>query len=149
MNASKQILEQLILISIDSYENKTVVGRFWYGNEAKETPFCNLMQLLLLIDKILEDMGYPEESVKCKSFVNPDNRLNGCEDTTEDVIEPSYGALATFKLKILFRQNASWQGIVNWAESKQEQSFRSALELIMLIDSALTYADGLNSVKIG
>jgi len=37
----------------------------------------------------------------------------------------------------MFRQHASWQGGVLWVEGKAEQSFRSALELILLMDSAL------------
>jgi hypothetical protein len=40
---------------------------------------------------------------------------------------------------VLFRQNASWQGSITWMEGKQEQSFRSALELIFLMNSALEY----------
>ena len=47
------------------------------------------------------------------------------------------GKLGTFALRVLFRQNASWQGSVTWLEENREESFRSALELIWLIDSAL------------
>ncbi|NLW65775.1 MAG: hypothetical protein GXY26_06040, partial [Clostridiales bacterium] len=36
-----------------------------------------------------------------------------------------------------FRQNASWQGVITWAEDRREESFRSALELVFLMDSAL------------
>lgn len=45
--------------------------------------------------------------------------------------------LATFYVRILFRQNASWQGTVLWSEGSQEERFRSALELALLLDSAL------------
>jgi len=47
------------------------------------------------------------------------------------------GAKATFELKILFRQHTSWQGTVVWREKKTEHSFRSVLELVLLLDSAL------------
>ena len=47
------------------------------------------------------------------------------------------GEAATFALRILFRQNASWQGSITWLEGEAEQSFRSVLELILLMDSAL------------
>lgn len=40
-------------------------------------------------------------------------------------------------MRILFRQNASWQGSVLWREGGQEERFRSALELVLLMDSAL------------
>ena len=49
------------------------------------------------------------------------------------------GALASFSIRLLFRQNASWQGILTWIEGGQEQYFRSVLELVLLMDNALGY----------
>lgn len=43
----------------------------------------------------------------------------------------------TFVVQIIDAQNATWQGTVTWAESRKTQPFRSALELIKLIDSTL------------
>jgi hypothetical protein len=42
----------------------------------------------------------------------------------------------TFIVQILSQQNATWQGLITWTEGRQTQSYRSALELIKLIDSA-------------
>ena len=44
----------------------------------------------------------------------------------------------TFLVKIENCQNASWQGSITWVNGRQEQCFRSALELIKLIDGALS-----------
>lgn len=44
---------------------------------------------------------------------------------------------ATFIVRIHFRQNSTWQGSVTWADNKRTQNFRSALELVRLMDSAL------------
>lgn len=43
----------------------------------------------------------------------------------------------TFVIKVINTQNATWQGTVTWTDGKRTESFRSALELIKLIDSAL------------
>lgn len=43
----------------------------------------------------------------------------------------------TFVVKILDRQNATWQGTVTWVEEQKVQHFRSALELLKMIDVAL------------
>lgn len=43
----------------------------------------------------------------------------------------------TFIIKILNRQNSTWQGTITWVDKQQTQNFRSALELIKLIDGAL------------
>lgn len=43
----------------------------------------------------------------------------------------------TFIIKILNKQNATWQGSVTWVEEKKTQNFRSALELIKMIDEVM------------
>lgn len=43
----------------------------------------------------------------------------------------------TFIVKILGRQNSTWQGNITWVEEQQTKNFRSALELLKLIDGAL------------
>ncbi len=43
----------------------------------------------------------------------------------------------TFVVHIHHCENATWQGEIVWAERNQTQKFRSALELLKLMDSAL------------
>ena len=43
----------------------------------------------------------------------------------------------TFIVNVMFRENATWQGEVVCADEKKKQYFRSALELIKMIDGAL------------
>ena len=47
------------------------------------------------------------------------------------------GKRETFVVQILNTQNATWQGTVTWTDGQKTQPFRSALELIRLIDSTL------------
>ncbi|MBS5083473.1 MAG: hypothetical protein KH031_25350 [Clostridiales bacterium] len=54
----------------------------------------------------------------------------------DEVINQS-GDQATFIVHVQYRQNATWQGQVVWAEKKITKNFRSALELLKLIDNAL------------
>lgn len=42
---------------------------------------------------------------------------------------------------VLFRQNASWQGSEQWIEGAREESFRSVLELALLMDGALSSSE--------
>lgn len=48
-------------------------------------------------------------------------------------------------MRILYQQNNTWQGEVLWAEQNQKQYFRSALELLSLMDSAVKVAVTNNS----
>lgn len=43
-----------------------------------------------------------------------------------------------FVVQIEHCENATWQGTVLWTDKNIHQQFRSALELIKLMDSALT-----------
>ena len=49
----------------------------------------------------------------------------------------SNGDLATFVVHVKYRQHSTWQGEVVWTEKGKKKSFRSALELLKLIDGAL------------
>ena len=44
---------------------------------------------------------------------------------------------ASFVIQIKYLQNATWQGSIQWLEGKKTQNFRSALEMIKLMDHAL------------
>ncbi len=52
-------------------------------------------------------------------------------------MKQSTGEKETFVVRILNTQNATWQGTVTWTDGRRTESFRSALELIRLIDSTL------------
>ena len=43
----------------------------------------------------------------------------------------------TFVVEVIDQQHASWQGTVKWVNTGKKENFRSALELIRLLDSAL------------
>lgn len=43
----------------------------------------------------------------------------------------------SFFVEIKCTQNGTWQGIITWVEEKKSLPFRSALEMIKLIDSTL------------
>ena len=47
------------------------------------------------------------------------------------------GGREAFLVQILNTQNATWQGTVTWTDGRRTEPFRSALELIRLIDSTL------------
>ncbi len=47
----------------------------------------------------------------------------------------------TFLVQIRNTQNATWQGTVAWTDGRKQETFRSALELIRLMDSVLSAGD--------
>ena len=122
------------IICIDRYENKVPIGRLYHASSEPGTAFHGTMELLLSLESMLEELKGPQSFSNRRVFRPPEERVV-TSVTAETVRE---GKMATFALRILFRQNASWQGSVFWYDGEQEESFRSVLELLMLMDSALS-----------
>ena len=58
------------------------------------------------------------------------------------------GNKGTFEISVKFMQNSTWQGEIHWVEKDQKQNFRSALEMLKLMDEALAEsADGSQVIK--
>ncbi|MDD4808219.1 MAG: hypothetical protein PHU30_06975 [Oscillospiraceae bacterium] len=45
---------------------------------------------------------------------------------------------STFLVEVQFQQNSTWQGSIHWLEEKKSQHFRSSLEMMKLMEDALT-----------
>ena len=121
-----------IILCIDSYAQGVLQGRC-LGQSWGSLPFQSLSQLLISLDQLLEA---PQSDTIPRRFAPLP-----AQNTQQSHENPS-GALATFELQIHFRQHTSWQGILFWREEQMQQSFRSVLELILLLDSALQDPDG-------
>lgn len=124
-------------IYIDCYDNGNLAGRFFNLYEGVIHTFSSLIDMLEKMDTMLNDIGYPPSFNSFRSF----GRISNEEPEPQEdhiqagrYIEP--GKVASFTVKVLFRQNNSWQGIVRCREKRKEIPFRSVLELLFLMDSA-------------
>ena len=122
------------MVCIDSYENSVPTGRLLNPSLESGRSFTSLVGFLREMDALLDSMKLPQSFSAARSF---QKSISGSGGRSQPVQESSQGKLATFAVRIIFRQNASWQGSVTWLEGEQEESFRSALELVLLMDSAL------------
>lgn len=122
------------MICIDSYANQNPVGRMYNMHYNEIQPFHSLSQLLFMIEQSLDDLKFPQAFESIRRFETSKRRF----EKSDCAVKMLSGNLATFSVKILFRQNASWQGAVHWLEGNSQESFRSVLELISLLDSAIT-----------
>ena len=121
-------------VCIDSYDNGVLSGRIYNTRFGEAESFRSLTEFLTKMEGLLAIEDTPQPFNAVRSFCPTVRPRNGSPPITL----PRIGKLATVELHILFRQNTSWQGSIFWVEGKQEQHFRSVLELILLIDSALS-----------
>jgi len=127
---------RLTTVCIDSYDNGELTGRFYNPHLGEGKSFRSLIQFLKEMESLLDDMNFPQSFTILRSFASPPEHKRGSPPDEH----MRSGALATFAVRVIFRQNASWQGSVTWLGQGKEQSFRSVLELVLLMDSALNEA---------
>ena len=121
-----------LTVCVDSYESGLMKGRI-LNADLETARFENLVQFLCAVEEFLEEQQAPQSYTSLRKF-SDFIQMSGDNDTSN---RNRKGAKATFELQVLFRQHSSWQGVIAWREGKKEQSFRSALELVILMDSAL------------
>lgn len=121
-----------------------------YSNYYSRVPatFKMLGELLLQLEHFYNDINYPQASNNERTFSKKMNRNNSSNESAnnrkeiekvqnQDELLSNKGEIATFVIHVQYRQNASWQGKILWAEKNEERSFRSALEMIKLMDNAI------------
>jgi len=125
------------LVCVDSYEGGVMKGRVFNPYQEME-PFDSLSQFLIRMERLLDDLQAPRSYTEVRTF--SELLKEGNSDPVSSGARR--GRRATFELNVLFRQHSSWQGTLLWRETGMEHSFRSVLELVILMDSALRSMDG-------
>lgn len=107
--------------------------------------FDELSQVILAIDELFENINFPQSSTKERSFFKTNEQADARKESKQYMspkeITEQKGSKGTFVVHVQYRQNATWQGSVVWAEKNITKNFRSALELLKLIDGALDETD--------
>lgn len=124
-------------VCVDSYRDGVLVGRLYNPGVAEELTFCSMSRFLVCMEELLDQMRFPQSFAAARSFAPAPAK--GPRKTGSETDRPA-GTLATFTVRVFFRQNTSWQGSVVWEETGREENFRSALELLLMMDGALKEA---------
>ena len=119
------------VVCVDSYEDSVMKGRILNPLVGAEA-FSGLAQFLLKMEETLDCEQAPQAFTEIRRFaglLQPEKRGR--------VSHSGKGLKMTFELKVIFRQHSSWQGTLICREKKAMHHFRSVLELVILMDSAL------------
>ena len=121
-------------VCVDGYTDRVLEGRIYQYNSEYEGGICfhSAIEFLKYMELIMKEKHFPDFQ-ECRAFQ---------QASEVEIVQPSpesreIGKKATFVVKILFRQHTSWQGTVLWCENSREVNFRSVLELLLLMDSAM------------
>lgn len=128
----------LFYVCVDARIRRDGSGRLYQGSEKEGYIFDNEYHLLKIMENLLEQNNFPQPSVQFRKFRETEKRRERVEKVARgENISQQKGTKGTFVVHVQYRQNATWQGEVLWVEKKDSQKFRSALELLKLMDNAL------------
>lgn len=141
-----------IKICIDRYEDGDYSGMICSIYEVSDLEFVTVDDLIPKIMDHLDMMGRPESSETFRSFKKKkhasDNKAQANNNgkaiepmRKKDEVRAKHGDIGTFVVHVKYRQNASMQGEVVWTETGDKKNFRSAYELLKLMDSAMQSDD--------
>lgn len=145
-------------IFVDDYSNSILKGRIYHLASRKLMSFLGIYDFLNKLEGVYNKFSFPQATHEFRTFRKssfPVSDMGNTAENYEDMevktkvkkekevkIEPS--AKGTFIIRVLYRQNATWQGNIQWVEGKKAQNFRSDLEMLKLMDDALRTNDEEN-----
>ncbi len=139
------------IIRISNYSAQVLQGSIEHCSSGGTVDFRGLANLLEAIDGRMNESGFPQASMNLRTWdlhedggLFEDNRL---EPVFIPGAEPGH-QLASFILRVQFRQNASWQGSLSWVEGRRAIAFRSVLEMVRLMEQAVQWASDKTSSAI-
>jgi hypothetical protein len=110
--------------------------------------FDNFIHLVQRGERAFNALNYPSPAYRLRDLTNSKKSRRREElDLKEDAISfvPEPEEQPTFIIKVLYRQNACWQGSIQWVEKGVKKNFRSTLELLKLMDQAVN--EGHNDIS--
>jgi len=132
-----------LIICVDEVDGIFAKGRLFSAYLQSEHPFTCFEDIIHLSELIFDLNSFPQAAFGRRYFRTPSEKHKiKREDIMQnlqviDEKELKRGDKGTFVVRVMFRQNATWQGTVSWVEGGKTQNFRSMLELIHLLEDAL------------
>lgn len=149
-----------IVLCIDSCSHHMIKGRFYHAYSREPVQFENEDQLLFGVEELCDSINYPHPANTLRTFsdkkdkdikkdIQDDSswsrkqlRMNILSKKREKIMEDQEllnmrGDKGSFIVRVQCRQNSSMQGRITWMEKNKTVCFRSAWEMIRLINGAL------------
>lgn len=130
-----------IVLCVDSRGGENIKGKLYHGYSKEGIPFIGYEEIVRIAEKFFNALGFPYMGTSDRdinghihSYTKKEGMARVLKD--EEMLE-RHGDMGTFVIRVQHRQHSSWQGRVTWLEEDKSVYFRSALELIKIIDGAL------------
>ena len=124
-------------VCIDTVDGSHVSGQVVSQRLCAPLFFSDISDFIAKVDALLDLQVYPQAFRSLRSFTLKEKPSVPAAMAEEDmmdaaVVDATQGKISTFRLQIFTRQNASWQGRIDWLDDSPAVMFDSTLEFIKL-----------------
>ena len=130
-----------VVLCVDGHDENSLKAKFYTSYTTEPVHVISWDQLIFEMERFYDDIRFPYPTTKSRSFTEtapkPYTNARKAKVMKDEELLSKHGDLGSFIIRVQHRQNSSWQGRVTWMEKNQTMNFRSVLELIKLIESAI------------
>lgn len=129
------------VLCVNSNSRGTIEGELYHGYSREGIPFRGYEDIIRTAEELFNALGFPHMGTSDRDIHGQVHSYPKKEGMTkvmkdEEMLE-QHGDMGTFVIRVQHRQHSSWQGRVTYLEEDKTVYFRSALELIKIIDGVL------------
>jgi len=142
----------IICNCVNVFNNRGLQGELYHSYSREPCKYDDIIEMLQIMEELYDTLQFPMSSTESRSFfINKKKftRKGMAKVMQDEMLLDKRGEKGTFIIQVQYRQNSTWQGKVVWVEENRTQHFRSALELIKLVDGALSEGDTLRNENFG
>lgn len=137
-----------ILLSVDQHNAYDFSGRFFTPVNEQPVSFSSFSEFVVKLEQQFNTLQFPQSSTEIRSFFSRRKQEEMQEKQDIPLYNHETHMKGQFLIHVLFRQNTSWQGRVEWFGQKRAVDFRSTLELLYLLLEALNSDSGITPVPV-
>ena len=141
-----------VCVCVDEIKDGEISGKVYSRYSRTPWEFNSLIELLGQMESFYNKISFPQAAVQIRG-IQWQERGKFQAEAEQPFLEKEFllekrGIQATFLIIVRYRQNATWQGSFLWVEENRSLEFKSALELLMMMDKSLkTPAFGRNPLR--
>lgn len=124
-------------LCIDSVEPGHISGRVYSQRLVEPMPFEHMTGLLLQLEALMDEQRFPQAFQRIRSFTRqtPQYPEGGAPEgaMSAEAVDEATGEKLTMILRVLTRQNATWQGELDLLDGNGPVLFASDLEFLKLV----------------
>lgn len=140
-NNIRMFSPNIICNCVNHYNGRFIRGELYNSYSKEPYKYDDIIEMLQTMEELYDYLQFPMSSTESRSFFNKKKNYKKegmTKPMQKEMILDKSGEKGTFIIQVQYRQNSSWQGKVFWVEKNKTVHFRSALELIKLMDGALS-----------